>query len=119
MIVYLTGSPTRYGEPYFTEDNGFRADVKASLAAVTGGKAPHVLLVSAAPDDRGFTESVLKGMSDCIHASGIQTASITMLERRNAAQAPQLVKKADWIVLCGGHVPTQHKFMHAIGVKEL
>ncbi len=119
MIVYLTGSPTRYGEPYFTEDNGFRADVKASLAAVTGGKAPHVLLVSAAPDDRGFTESVLKGMSDCIHASGIQTASITMLERRNAAQAPQLVKKADWIVLCGGHVPTQNKFLHEIGLKEL
>ncbi len=119
MIVYLTGSPTRYGEPYFTEDNGFRADVKASLAAVTGGKAPHVLLVSAAPDDRGFTESVLKGMSDCIHASSIQTASITMLDRRNAAQAPQLVKKADWIVLCGGHVPTQNKFLHETGLKEL
>ena len=119
MTVYLTGSPTRYGEPYFTEDNGFRADVKASLAAVTGGKAPHVLLVSAAPDDRNFTESVLKGMSDCIHASGIQTASITMLERRNAAQAPQLVKKADWIVLCGGHVPTQNKFLHETGLKEL
>ena len=30
MIIYLTGSPTRYGEPSFTEDNGFLADVRAS-----------------------------------------------------------------------------------------
>ena len=119
MIVYLTGSPTRFGEPYFTQDNGFRADVKASLAAVTGGKPPRVLLVSAAPDDRGFTDSVLKGMSDCIHASGIETQEITMLDRRNAVQAPELVKKAHWIVLCGGHVPTQNKFLQEIGMKEL
>ena len=119
MIMYLTGSPTRFGEPSFTEDNGFLADVKASLAAVTGGRKPHVLLVSAAPDDRGFTDSVLKGMSECIHRSGIETEGITMLDRRNAAQTAALVEKAHWIVLCGGHVPTQNRFLHEIGLKEL
>ncbi len=119
MIIYLTGSPTRYGEPSFTEDNGFLADVKASLAKVTGGHPPRVLLVSAAPDDRGFTESVLKGMSDCIHKSDIETESITMLDRRNASQAPSLVESAHWIVLCGGHVPTQNKFLHEINLKSL
>ena len=119
MILYLTGSPTRFGEPSFTEDNGFLADVKASLAAVTGGRKPHVLLVSAAPDDRGFTDSVLKGMSECIHRSGIETEGITMLDRRNAAQTAALVEKAHWIVLCGGHVPTQNRFLHEIGLKEL
>ena len=120
MTLFLTGSPTRFGEPYFTEDNGFRAEVKAALAEVTGGRRkPRVLLVSAAPDDEGFTESVKKGMSDCIHASGIQTASITMLDRRNAHQAEELVKQADWIILCGGHVPTQNRFLHEIGLKGL
>ena len=120
MTLFLTGSPTRFGEPSFTEDNGFRAEVKAALAEVTGGRRkPRVLLVSAAPDDEGFTESVKKGMSDCIHASGIQTASITMLDRRNAHQAEELVKQADWIILCGGHVPTQNRFLHEIGLKGL
>ena len=120
MTLFLTGSPTRFGEPYFTENNGFRAEVKAALAEVTGGRRkPRVLLVSAAPDDEGFTESVKKGMSDCIHASGIQTASITMLDRRNAHQAKELVKQADWIILCGGHVPTQNRFLHEIGLKGL
>ena len=120
MTLYLTGSPTRFGEPSFTTDNGFLADVKTSLEEVTGpGRKPRVLLVSAAPDDKGFTDSVKKGMSDCIHSSGIQTASITMLERSNAKKAQELVKRADWIILCGGHVPTQNKFIHEIGLREL
>ena len=120
MTLFLTGSPTRFGEPAFTRDNGFLAEVLAALAQVTDpDRLPRVLLVSAAPDDEGFTASVKKGMSDCIHASGIRTASITMLDRHNAAQTPELVKKADWIVLCGGHVPTQNKFLHEIGLKEL
>ena len=120
MTLILTGSPTRFGEPFFTQDNGFRAEVQAALAAVTGpNRKPRVLLVSAAPDDRGFTDSVKKGMSDCIHASGIGTEKIVMLDRRNAAKAPELVRWADWIILCGGHVPTQNRFIHEIGLKEL
>ena len=119
MILYLTGSPTRYGEDHFTEDNGFLADVRASLNRVTGGGKPRVLLVSAAPDDRGFTDSVLQGMSDCIHRSGIGTEAIVMLDRRNADRAAELVQWAHWIVLCGGHVPTQNKFLHEIGLKAL
>jgi len=120
VTLFLTGSPTRFGEPAFTRDNGFLAEVQAALAQVTGpDRLPRVLLISAAPDDEGFTASVKKGMSDCIHASGIRTASITMLDRHNAAKTPELVKKADWIVLCGGHVPTQNKFFHEIGLKEL
>jgi len=120
MTLFLTGSPTRFGEDHFTEDNGFLADVQASLAAVTPpGKKPRVLLVSAAPDDKGFTDSVKQGMSQCIHRSGISTASIVMLDRRNAHQAPQLVREAHWVILCGGHVPTQNRFIHEIGLKQL
>ena len=120
MTLFLTGSPTRFGEPSFTEDNGFLAEVKAALAAVTGpGRDPRVLLVSAAPDDKGFTASVKKGMTRCIHSSGIRTSAITMLDRHNAGKTPGLVAQADWVVLCGGHVPTQNRFLHEIGLKEL
>ena len=102
MTLFLTGSPTRYGEDHFTSDNGFLDRVKAELP----GK-PSTLLVSAAPDDMVFTDSVLKGMSDCILNSGITPCRIVMLDRRNASEARDLVEKADWIILCGGHVPTQ------------
>ena len=66
MTLILTGSPTRYGEDRFTEDNGFLATVRASIPL-----RPRVLLVSAAPDDEAFSESVLAGMSLCIRNSGI------------------------------------------------
>ena len=126
MTLYLTGSPTRFGEDHFTTDNGFLADVMAELAQAVArrpetapGDLPRVLLVSAAPDNKGFTDSVLSGMSLCIHRSGIRTEEIVMLERSNAARAPELVRWAHWIVLCGGHVPTQNKFLHEIGLREL
>ena len=120
MTLFLTGSPTRYGEDRFTEDNGFLAEVQAALREATGGRrAPRVLLVSAAPDDSGFTASVKQGMSDCIHKSGIRTSTITMLDRHNACRTAELVEKADWVVLCGGHAPTQNRFLHEIGLSSL
>ncbi|MBR1644937.1 MAG: Type 1 glutamine amidotransferase-like domain-containing protein [Bacteroidales bacterium] len=120
MTLFLTGSPTRYGEPAFTEDNGFLARVKAELAAATGGRhLPRVLLVSAAPDDVAYCTDVMRGMSACIHASGIRTSRIVMLRRRNADRAAELVRWADWVVLCGGHVPTQNRFLHEVGMREL
>ena len=114
MTLFLTGSPTRYGEDHFTEDNGFLAAVKAALPP-----KPRVLLISAAPDDEGFTESVLKGMSLCIHRSGIETGRIDMLKRDNAPRAAELIGKAQWVILCGGHTPTQNRFIQEIRLGEL
>ena len=147
MTLILTGSPTRYGEDRFTTDNGFLATVKAELetacrarrseavcqarrseaACRAHGRAaespepcrPVILMVSAAPDDQAFTDSVLDGMSRCVRNSGITPSRITMLDRRNCGMAEELVRNADWVVLCGGHVPTQNRFIHEIGLKEL
>ncbi|MBP5637682.1 MAG: Type 1 glutamine amidotransferase-like domain-containing protein, partial [Bacteroidales bacterium] len=140
MTLILTGSPTRYGEDRFTEDNGFLATVKAELEAVCRARGsdaessaargsdaaglaatcrPDILMISAAPDDRAFTDSVLEGMSLCVRNSGITPARITMLDRRNCGKAAELVRKADWVVLCGGHVPTQNRFIHEIGLAGL
>ena len=124
MTLILTGSPTRYGEDRFTEDNGFLATVKTELAAAQARRhpaaaAPSVLLVSAAPDDAKFSSSVLEGMSSCIFNSGIKPGRIVMLDRRNASHVRTLLDEADWLVLCGGHVPTQNKFLHDLGLREL
>jgi len=114
MTLFLTGSPTRYGEDHFTTDNGFLAAVKAALP-----EHPRTLLISAAPDDRAFTDSVLSGMTLCITRSGIEMSEVTMLDRRNAGQVRELVSRADWVILCGGHVPTQNAFIHEIGLRDI
>ena len=114
MTLFLTGSPTRYGQNHFTADNGFLARVMAELPP-----RPRVLLISAAPDDQAFTDSVLQGMSDCIRNSGIEPSAIVMLDRRNAREVKELVARAHWVVLCGGHVPTQNRFLHEIGLRDI
>ena len=114
MTLFLTGSPTRYGQNHFTADNGFLARVMAELPP-----RPRVLLISAAPDDQAFTDSVLQGMSDCIRNSGIEPSAIVMLDRRNAQEVKELVARAHWVVLCGGHVPTQNRFLHEIGLRDI
>ena len=114
MTLILTGSPTRYGEDRFTSDNGFLATVKAGLPP-----RPRILMISAAPDDRAFTDSVLEGMTTCVRNSGIKPAKVVMLDRRNAGKAAELIARADWVVLCGGHVPTQNRFIHEIGLRKL
>ena len=120
MTLFLTGSPTRFGKERFTEDNGFLAEVRSALRAATGGRRkPRLLMVSAAPDDRGFTDSVKRSMAECIRKSGIEVGSIVMLDRRNAGRAAELVRQADWVVLCGGHTPTQNRFLQEIGLKAL
>lgn len=42
-----------------------------------------------------------------------------VLDGRNKKQAQKLIQNADFILLCGGHVPTQNKFFNKINLKEL
>ena len=111
------GGGTQAEDGTQTEDG---AQTEGGFQTIPGAApAPRVLLVSAAPDDAGFSRSVLEGMSRCILNSGIRPSEITMLDRSNAASAAALVRKADWVILCGGHVPTQNRFLHQIRLKEL
>ncbi len=42
-----------------------------------------------------------------------------ILDGRNKKEAKQLIKNADFVFLCGGHVPTQNKFFEKIKLKKL
>ncbi len=42
-----------------------------------------------------------------------------VLDGRNKDKAPEILKSADVIYLCGGHVPTQNKFFENIRLREI
>ena len=113
MTLILTGSPTRYGEDHITTDNGLLAAVQAALPA-----QPRVLLVSAAPDDRAFTDSVLESMTGCIRNSGISPAGVVMLDRRNAALARELRPTISQLTV-EGVVPSESAFSRTASVQSL
>ncbi len=124
-ILFLTGSPTRFGEDRFTGDDGFLDAVRQALLqrgcprTAAGDPAPRTLLVSAAPDDPAYNRDVSAGMGLCIRNSGIFPDPLVMLERHNAGRAAALVRDADWVILCGGHVPTQNRFLHETGLRAI
>lgn len=45
--------------------------------------------------------------------------SYTILDGRNMDKAKELVKQADMIILCGGHLPSQNKFFNKINLSEI
>ena len=114
MTLFLTGSPCKKGENHFTEECNFLGELRSRLP-----QNPRVLLVSAAPDDPDNCRWVYGSTCECLVNSGIECSSVTMLERKNAALAAELVEGADLVMLCGGHVPTQNRFFHEIGLKAI
>ena len=51
--------------------------------------------------------------------AGFQFESFRTLDSRNEEQAAELVRDSNFIVLSGGHVPTQNAFFRKIGLREL
>ena len=114
MTLFLTGSPCDKGNGFFTSRGGFLDKLKERLPL-----HPAILLVSAAPDDRDNCRWVFESTCECLRNSGILYSSAVMLDRHNAPDAARLVSGADFVILCGGHVPTQNSFFHEIGLRGI
>ena len=50
---------------------------------------------------------------------GFKFRSFRVLDGRNEERASELVRGANFLILAGGHVPTQNRFFRKIGLKEL
>ena len=50
---------------------------------------------------------------------GFRFESFRTLDSRNEEQAAELVRDSNFIILSGGHVPTQNAFFRKIGLREL
>ena len=110
--LILAGSLCRLGESRFTEE--LTRELRFRL---DGGD--FVLLISAAPDDAGFSRYVLESTRECFANSGISDVHLEMLDRGNCRDVRPLVRKARMVMLCGGHVPTQNRFFQELGLKEI
>ena len=118
MHAFLTSSPCLFddnGRPLacLNEANGF---VQA-LAAVLPDHA-QVLLIASDPDCPPMTLGMATDLHTAFAAAGLKCAPFETLDGRNGAEAAELVKQADCIILAGGHVPTQNAFFACIGLRE-
>ena len=116
MIAFLTSSPCIYGAPraIVNPENGFADNLRRCLP-----EKIRCLFITSAPDDYAFTDRVAWEMRTCFAEEGFYIPELAILDRRNQEDAQMLIWKSDFIILAGGHVPTQNAFFQDIGLKEL
>lgn len=116
MIAFLTSSPCVYMAPRATlnPENQFLENLSSCLPA-----HPRCLFICSAPDDPGFTDRVSGEMAAAFQEAGIDFSRLYKLDRRNQEDAQMLIWKSDFIILSGGHVPTQNAFFQEIGLREM
>ena len=109
-------SPCIYGAPraIVNPENSFADNLRRCLP-----EKIRCLFITSAPDDYAFTDRVAWEMRTCFAEEGFYIPELAILDRRNQQDAQMLIWKSDFIILAGGHVPTQNAFFQDIGLKEL
>lgn len=119
MIAILTSSlggsrqvngtriPTR-----LLEENGLLDRIKARWKADSD-----VLLISASPDEYEKNDAILSGQREAFAMSGLSVRSFELCDGRNE-EIIENIDKFDVLLLFGGHVPTQNRFLKALDLKK-
>lgn len=115
MILFLTSSPCVQGadRAILTTENGFVDRLRAALP-----EHPQSLFVCADPHDHDRTDGFARDMRDAFAEAAMPFGGFCVLDGRNAEEARQLVEGSDFIILSGGHVPTQNAFFQKIGLRR-
>lgn len=111
MILYLTSSPTIGWGGDLNPANGFIDELRKSLP-----QPIKCLMVTSAPDDREMTDKMAWEMREIFDHAGLSFSHYEVLDRRTQSSAARMVKEANFIILCGGHVPTQNRFFKQINL---
>ncbi len=116
MILFLTSSPCIYKHSPATLNpaNGFLKRIKSKLPP-----KPRTLFVASSPADHDKTDFYSGDMAGAFERAGIPMTGWQILDDLTADRARELVAWSDFIILMGGHVPTQNAFFNRIGLRKL
>ena len=111
MILFLTSSPCQDGDSHIDPQNHFVKNLKRTIPYQA-----RVLFITAAPDDPGFSDYSASSMYASLESCGLIFKSLVCLDRRNATEALPLLDQSDFIILGGGHVPTQNRWLNELAI---
>lgn len=112
--VFLSSSPCLLGEEKLNDANGFTAKLKELLPSPC-----RCLFISSDRENHAFTEGHGYAIKRSFETSGFVFSEYILLDGRNEDTAKELIGSAEFIVLAGGHVPTQNRFFTHIHLREL
>ena len=116
MTLFVTSSPYIEGAPgaFLSNVNGFVDRIREVLP-----ENPRALFICSDPDDHRGTCRFAAETSNAFAMEGMAFSSYHVLGWQNVRQAYQLIRSSDFIILCGGHVPTQNAFFRKIRLRHL
>lgn len=116
MIAFLSSSPCIYGAPraILNPENGFADNLRRCLP-----ERIRCLFIASSPDEPHLTQRFGYEMASCFAEAGFLFSDFRILDRQNQDDAQMLIWKSDFIILSGGHVPTQNAFFQDIRLGEL
>ena len=114
MTLFLTSSPFVEGSPLFSDTNDFARMLLHSLP-----QPVNALFVASNPADVEGTTEWAWCMKGSLGELGANVLTFNVLHDGTAGDAPYLVSGANFIMLSGGHVPTQNRFFQRIGLRSL
>ena len=116
MTLFLTSSPCIFDHSPATLNpaNGFVDRLRGALP-----KNPRVLNICSDPENHAQTEYYAQDMAGAFQRAGIELKTCRVLDNSSRDKAKQWIAESDFIILMGGHVPTQNAFFQRIGLREL
>ncbi len=114
MTIFLTSSHTIGWAGPLNPANGFATLLRAELQ-----RPICCAMVSSFPDDITITDRMAWEIRECFEKANLAFDHFEVIDRRTQKYAPRIIRNANFIILCGGHVPTENRFFQEIGLKDL
>lgn len=112
MTLFLTSSPCLGWAGDLNPANGFLDKLRAELPHPL-----HCLLITSAPDDKEMTDRMAWDMREIFERADLAFDKYEVLDRRTQKYATLMIRNANFIILCGGHVPTENKFFEKLHLR--
>ena len=116
MTLFLTSSPCIDGadRAILNPENDFVDRIRQALPA-----NPRCLFICSSPDRRDLNCMFGGHMFIAFAEAGISFSQYQILDGSNFDKAEAMVADSDFIILAGGHVPTQNAFFREISLDVL
>ena len=120
MILFLTSSPIGIYRSEETPDysgfnpaNGMVEELRRHWV-----KNSRCLLISAFPDEFSVNDRMREDFEGILEDTDLSVSCMDICDSRNGQEKADALHSYDFIILGGGHVPTENAFFRKIGLAE-
>ena len=120
MKLFLTSSPIgvyRSEEPL--DYDGFNpANGMVEMLRQFWTEDARCMLISAFPDEYALNDKMRQDFEDILADTGLSFSCVDICDSRNGKEKAEALHSYDFVILGGGHVPTENAFFEWIGLRD-